>query len=36
VRTDVEDPATFTRFYMRVWMLFFLEYPLVALACLAG
>jgi homogentisate phytyltransferase/homogentisate geranylgeranyltransferase len=25
----------FTRFYMRVWMLFFLEYILVPLACLA-
>jgi homogentisate phytyltransferase/homogentisate geranylgeranyltransferase len=25
----------FTRFYMRVWALFFLEYILVPLACLA-
>jgi homogentisate phytyltransferase/homogentisate geranylgeranyltransferase len=33
---DPADPAGFTRFYMRVWKLFFLEYPLVALACLAG
>jgi homogentisate phytyltransferase/homogentisate geranylgeranyltransferase len=33
---DPEDPAVFTRFYMRVWKLFFLEYALVALACLAG
>jgi homogentisate phytyltransferase/homogentisate geranylgeranyltransferase len=33
---DPEDPGVFTRFYMRVWKLFFLEYALVALACLAG
>jgi homogentisate phytyltransferase / homogentisate geranylgeranyltransferase len=33
---DPADPADFTRFYMRVWKLFFLEYALVALACLAG
>ena len=33
---DPADPAGFTRFYMRVWKLFFLEYGLVALACLAG
>ena len=33
---DPEDPSVFTRFYMRVWKLFFLEYVLVALACLAG
>ena len=33
---DPNDPAVFTRFYMRVWKLFFLEYALVALACLAG
>ena len=33
---DPEDPAVFTRFYMRVWKLFFLEYALVAAACLAG
>ena len=26
----------FTRFYMRVWMLFFLEYLLVPIACLAN
>jgi hypothetical protein len=26
----------FTAFYMRVWKLFFLEYALVAAACLAG
>jgi homogentisate phytyltransferase/homogentisate geranylgeranyltransferase len=33
---DPGDPAGFTRFYMRVWKLFFLEYAIVALACLAG
>ena len=33
---DPDDPAVFTRFYMRVWKLFFLEYALVALACVAG
>ena len=33
---DPADPVAFTRFYMRVWKLFFLEYALVALACLAG
>ena len=33
---DVADHASFTRFYMRVWKLFFLEYAIVALACLAG
>jgi homogentisate phytyltransferase / homogentisate geranylgeranyltransferase len=33
---DPADGAGFTRFYMRVWKLFFLEYALVALACLAG
>jgi homogentisate phytyltransferase / homogentisate geranylgeranyltransferase len=32
---DPEDHAAFTRFYMRVWGLFFLEYVLVPLACLA-
>ena len=36
VRTDVEDPAAFMRFYMRVWTLFFVEYPLVAVACVTG
>ena len=34
--TDVADDESFTRFYMRVWKLFFLEYAIVALACLAG
>ena len=33
---DPADRDGFTRFYMRVWKLFFLEYALVALACLAG
>ena len=33
---DPGDRDGFTRFYMRVWKLFFLEYALVALACLAG
>lgn len=36
LEADVADHASFTRFYMRVWKLFFLEYVLVALACLAG
>ena len=35
-RADPADPAAFTRFYMRVWALFFLEYVLVPLAVLAG
>lgn len=34
--TDVSDSASFTRFYMRVWKLFFLEYAILPLACLAG
>ena len=34
--TEVSDRASFTRFYMRVWKLFFLEYALLPLACLAG
>ena len=32
---DPGDRERFTRFYMRVWALFFVEYPLVAIACLA-
>ena len=32
---DPRDRDRFTRFYMRVWALFFVEYPLVAIACLA-
>jgi homogentisate phytyltransferase/homogentisate geranylgeranyltransferase len=35
-RTDVGDRASFWRFYMRVWMLFFAEYALMAVACLAA
>jgi homogentisate phytyltransferase/homogentisate geranylgeranyltransferase len=35
-RADPADPAAFTRFYMRVWALFFLEYALVPAAVLAG
>jgi homogentisate phytyltransferase/homogentisate geranylgeranyltransferase len=31
-RADPDDPAAFTRFYMRVWQLFFVEYALVALS----
>jgi homogentisate phytyltransferase / homogentisate geranylgeranyltransferase len=34
--TDPGDPASATRFYMRVWALFFLEYLLVPLAAVAG
>jgi homogentisate phytyltransferase/homogentisate geranylgeranyltransferase len=30
---DPRDQVAFTRFYMRVWALFFLEYVLVPLAC---
>jgi homogentisate phytyltransferase/homogentisate geranylgeranyltransferase len=33
---DPSDPAAFTRFYMRVWALFFLEYVLVPVAVVAG
>jgi homogentisate phytyltransferase/homogentisate geranylgeranyltransferase len=35
-RADPDDPREFTRFYMRVWFLFFLEYLLVPAAVLAG
>jgi homogentisate phytyltransferase/homogentisate geranylgeranyltransferase len=35
-RADPDDPREFTRFYMRVWALFFLEYVLVPVAVLAG
>jgi homogentisate phytyltransferase/homogentisate geranylgeranyltransferase len=34
-RADPRDREGFTRFYMRVWALFFLAYVLVPLACLA-
>jgi cell volume regulation protein A len=33
---DPADHAKFTRFYMRVWLLFFLEYLIVPVSCLAG
>ena len=33
---DASDHAEFTRFYMRVWQLFFLEYAIVPLSCLAA
>lgn len=33
---DVRDQVSFTRFYMRVWKLFFLEYLLVPAAVLLG
>jgi homogentisate phytyltransferase/homogentisate geranylgeranyltransferase len=33
---DPHDKPGFTRFYMRVWALFFLEYLLVPLACLTA
>jgi homogentisate phytyltransferase/homogentisate geranylgeranyltransferase len=33
---DPSDHAGFTRFYMRVWLLFFLEYLIVPVSCLAG
>ena len=35
-KTDPDDPASFTTFYMRVWKLFFLEYALVPLAAVLG
>lgn len=33
---DLGDPARFSRFYLRVWALFFVEYLLVPTAVLAG
>ena len=33
-RANPRNRVQFTRFYMRVWALFFLEYPLVPIACL--
>jgi homogentisate phytyltransferase / homogentisate geranylgeranyltransferase len=33
---DLDDPARFTRFYMRVWALFFAEYLLVPVAVLVN
>ena len=35
-RVDPSDRAGFTQFYLRVWQLFFLEYLIVPLCCLAG
>jgi homogentisate phytyltransferase/homogentisate geranylgeranyltransferase len=35
-RVDLADRAAITRFYMRVWKLFFLEYAIVAAAYLLG
>jgi homogentisate phytyltransferase/homogentisate geranylgeranyltransferase len=35
-QADPRDRTGFTRFYMRVWALFFLEYLLVPIACLSG
>ena len=35
-RVDPGDPAGFTRFYMRVWALFFVEYLLVPAAVVVG
>jgi homogentisate phytyltransferase / homogentisate geranylgeranyltransferase len=35
VRVQPSDPASFTRFYMRVWALFFVEYLLMPAAVLA-
>jgi homogentisate phytyltransferase / homogentisate geranylgeranyltransferase len=35
-RVDPDDAPGFTRFYMRVWQLFFFEYVLVGLSFLAG
>ncbi len=36
VRVDPGDPAGFTRFYMRIWALFFVEYLLVPAAVVVG
>jgi homogentisate phytyltransferase/homogentisate geranylgeranyltransferase len=33
---DPANRAGFTRFYLRVWLLFFLEYAIVPVSCLAG
>ena len=35
-RADPADPAGFTRFYMRVWLLFFAEYVVLPVAVLLG
>src|SRR3954447_9990817 len=36
MRVDLADRASITRFYLRVWMLFFAEYAIVAAAYLVG
>jgi homogentisate phytyltransferase / homogentisate geranylgeranyltransferase len=36
LRGDLRDPEGLARFYMRVWLLFFLEYALMPAAVLAG
>jgi len=36
VRVDLTDRVAFTRFYMRVWTLFFAEYLLMPLAVAAA
>jgi homogentisate phytyltransferase/homogentisate geranylgeranyltransferase len=36
LRIDLADRAAVTRFYMRVWLLFFAEYAIVATAYLVG
>jgi homogentisate phytyltransferase/homogentisate geranylgeranyltransferase len=35
-RADPADPVAFSAFYMRVWVLFFLEYALMAVAVVAA
>lgn len=35
-RVDLDDPARFSRFYLRVWALFFAEYLLVPAAVVVG
>ena len=35
-QVDLADRASITRFYLRVWMLFFAEYAIVAAAYLAA
>jgi homogentisate phytyltransferase/homogentisate geranylgeranyltransferase len=34
-QADLADRDSYTRFYLRVWKLFFLEYVVVPLACAA-
>ena len=36
LRADPSDPPAFTRFYMRVWALFFMEYLIVPAAVLSS